>query len=225
MAENTGSKGRITASEYSAKSFAISLMVLCLAGTAAWFGYIQIFTKGLERLPTKVCDRAVERDLVIRTLPRTRTAEEGSSKRHEGEDLTFSCHVYTSADSILSGMARVEDASTQQWLNHYGASTDGDAVRVSAVGVEALAQLDSGSGISSVYVPCVPRGSRAKEANESYAIITEASVIGDGRASGAALRQAVTDFAYQLTQHTYELAECRDPRTLPDKLPRYEDDK
>jgi hypothetical protein len=137
----------------------------------------------------------------------------------------FSCHVFTSADSILSGMARVEDASVQQWLNHYGASTEGDAVRVSVDGAEALAELDLDNGNSSVYVPCVPRGVRADDANESYAIVTEASVIGEGRISGAALRQAVTDFAYQLTKHTYDVAECRDPRALPEELPRYEEDK
>ncbi|MEU0589713.1 hypothetical protein [Streptomyces sp. NPDC006132] len=225
MAENTGSKERFATSEYNAKTFAISLTVLCLVGAAAWFGYVQIFTKGLERLPSKVCDGAVERQVVIRALPRTRTAEEGASQRHEGEDLMFSCHIYTSADSILSGMTQVEDASVQQWLNHYGARTDGDTVRVSVDGAEALAELDSTNGTSSVYIPCVPRGVRADDANESYAIITEASIIGHGRASGVALRQAVTDFAYQLTKHTYELAECRDPRVLPKELPRYKDRK
>lgn len=48
-------------------------------------------------------------------------------------------------------------------------------------------------------------------------------MIGESRASGAALRQAVTDFAYQLTKHAYELAECQAPRTLPEELPRYEE--
>lgn len=202
-----------------AKGFLICLTVLCLVGAGAWFA----LTTGLERLPSKVCDGSVERDVVIRTLPRTRTAEEGANRRHEGEDLMFSCHIYTSADSILSGMARVEDASVQQWLSHYGASTHGGAVRVSADGVAALARLDSDSGSSSIYVPCTPRGVRAEDATESYAIVTESDVIGDSRLSGAALRQAVTDFAYQLTKHTYELAGCQDPRTLPEELPRYED--
>ncbi|MGW6927181.1 hypothetical protein ACWGA9_38960 [Streptomyces sp. NPDC054950] len=48
-------------------------------------------------------------------------------------------------------------------------------------------------------------------------------MIGDSRASGAALRQAVTDFAYQLTKHAYELAECQARRTLPEELPRYQE--
>ncbi|MEU3890020.1 hypothetical protein [Streptomyces sp. NPDC029041] len=223
MARIAASKERFATSEYTPKGFVISLTVLCLVGAAAWFGYVQIFTKGLERLPPKVCDGAVDRQVVIRTLPRTRTADEGASQRHERENIMFSCHIHTSAGSILSGMARVEDASVRQWLNHYGTSTRGDAVHVSVGDVEALAELDSSSGSSSVYIPCVPRGVRAKDANESYAIIAEAGVIGHGRVSGATLRQAVTDFTYQLTKHTYELAECQNPRTFPEKLPRYED--
>ncbi|WP_416977140.1 hypothetical protein [Streptomyces sp. T028] len=219
MAEDARSKER-AATKASVKGFLICLTVLSLVGAAAWFA----LTTGLERLPSKVCDGAVDRDVVIRTLPRTRTAEEGASKRHEGKDLMFSCHIYTSADSILSGMAQVEDASVQQWLNHYGGNTDGEAVRVSANGIEALAQLDVDSGNSSVYIPCVPRGVRSEEAKESYAIITEAGVVGEGRVSGAALRQAVTDFAYQVTKYAYELAECQGSRILPKKLPRYEDD-
>ncbi|MEU3932107.1 hypothetical protein AB0E85_08665 [Streptomyces sp. NPDC029044] len=223
MDRGTKNKERSATSEYTAKGFVISLTVLCLVGAAAWFGYVHIFTKGLERLPPKVCDGAVDRQVVIRTLPSTRTAEEGSNQRHEREDLMFSCHIHTSAGSILSGMARVEDASLQQWLNHYGSSADGGAIRVSVGGVEASAELDSSSGSSSVYIPCIPRGVRAEDANETYAIIAESGVIGHGRASGATLRQAVTDFAYQLTKHTYQMAECQNSRTLPEKLPRYED--
>ncbi|GHI04450.1 hypothetical protein [Streptomyces cellostaticus] len=37
------------------------------------------------------------------------------------------------------------------------------------------------------------------------------------------LRQALTDFAYQLTQHAYKLAECKDSRGFPKELPRYKD--
>ncbi|MFC9286679.1 hypothetical protein [Streptomyces sp. NPDC057052] len=218
MAEDAQSKEQ-EATKASAKGFLICLTVLCLVGAAAWFA----LTTGLERLPSKVCDGAVERDVVIRTLPRTRTAEEGATRRHEGKDLEFSCHIYTSADPILSGNARVDDASADSWFNHYGGTAGGDSVRVSANGVEALARLDRDSGSSYVYVPCVPRGVRASDASESYAVIAEAGVIGEGRVSGAALRQAVTDFAYQLLKHTYELAECQGTRNLPEDLPRYED--
>ncbi|MFF8322461.1 hypothetical protein ACF06V_35585 [Streptomyces bobili] len=210
------------ATKASAKGFLICLTVLSLVGAAAWFA----LTTGLERLPSKICDGAVERDVVIRVLPRTRTAEEGANQANMGEDLMFTCHVNTSADSILSGMARVQEASLQQWLNHYGEGADsrGNAVRVSVDGIETLAVLDSHSGSSSVYISCVPRGVQAENATEPYAIVAEAGVIGKARVSGAALRQAVTDFAYQITKHTYELADCQAPRTLPHDLPRYEED-
>ncbi|MFF4660207.1 hypothetical protein [Streptomyces sp. NPDC001381] len=219
MAEDARSRER-AATKASVKGFLICLTVLSLVGAAAWFA----LTTGLERLPSKVCDGAVDRDVVIRALPRTRTAEEGASKRHEGKDLMFSCHIYTSADSILSGMAQVEHTSVEQWLNHYGADTGDEIVRVSADGIEALARLDEDSGSSSIFIPCVPRGLRAEDAKESYAIITEAGVVGEGRVSGAELRQAVTDFAYQVTAHAYELAECQGSRLLPEELPRYEED-
>ncbi|MEV5489228.1 hypothetical protein AB0L47_14655 [Streptomyces bobili] len=220
MAEDARNK-EWEATKASAKGFVICLTVLCLVGAAAWFA----LTTGLERLPSKVCDGAVERDLVIRTLPRTRTAEEGASHRHEGKDLEFSCHIYTSADPILSGVAEVEDASVDSWFNRYGGMAKRDSVRISADGIEALARIDRDSGNSYVYIPCVPHEVRASDASESYAILAEASVIGEGRISGAALRQAVTDFAYQLAKHTYELAQCQgSTRDLPADLPRYEDE-
>ncbi|MGY1578228.1 hypothetical protein [Streptomyces sp. MN13] len=190
-------------------------------GGAVWFGYVQVFTKGLERLPTKVCEGAVERDVAIQTLPRTRTAEESSERRGQGEDFEFHCRIYTSTGSILTGAARVRDAYTQSWLRHYGVNEGSEVIRVSTNGVQALAALDDSHGTSSVYLACVPGGVQAEDATESYAIVTEASIVGEGRVSGAALRQAVTDFAYQLTQHAYELAECQAPRDLPEDLPRY----
>ncbi|MER5717732.1 hypothetical protein [Streptomyces sp. NPDC002132] len=216
MAEDALDKKR-AAGKASIKGFLICLTVLSVVGAAAWFG----LTTGLDRLPSRVCDNAVDRDVVIRTLPRTRTAEEGAEKRHEGKDLMFSCRIYTSSDSILSGMAQVQDASVQQWFNHYGANRGGTVVRVSTDGIEALARLDRNGGNSYIYIPCVPRGVRAEDAKQSYAIITQASVIGEGRVTGAALRQAVTDFAYQVTEHAYKLADCQGSRAFPEDLPRY----
>ncbi|MFF8927746.1 hypothetical protein ACF1AO_10825 [Streptomyces longwoodensis] len=191
----------------------LSLVILSLLGGGAWFA----LTTGLERLPKKVCDGAVDRDVAIRALPRTRTAGDGYSQRHEGEDLTFYCRVYTSAGSILTGRARVEDASSEAWLSRFGNST----VRVSTEGIEAIARLDRESGISYVYIPCAPRGVQAEDASEAYAVTAEASVVGDGRVSGAALRQVVTDFAYQVAVHTVDLAQCQGRPSLPGKLPRY----
>ncbi|MFF8728209.1 hypothetical protein ACF073_17195 [Streptomyces sp. NPDC015171] len=216
MGDRSGS-GRRGVGEYSAKKLVACVVGLLLVGTGAWFA----LTTGLDRLPSKVCDGAVERDLVIRTLPRTRTAEEGSERRREGVDLRFSCHVYTSADSILSGVARVDDASPQAWLSHYGGSPARRTVRVSSDGIEALAEVDGDGGSSSVYVPCDPRGVRAGDADRTYAVVAEAQVVGKARVSGTALGQALTDFAYRLTEHAYELAGCEKPRDFPDELPRY----
>jgi hypothetical protein len=215
-------KAQISA-PYGMRSFILTLTSLCIAGLVTWFGYVHIFTKGLERLPERICENSVRRDLVVQILPRTRTADEGSGRRNGGKELSFSCRVYTSAGPILSGSARIDDASVETWLDHYGGSTDRDAVRVAANDIEALARLDRESGNSYIYVPCVPNGIRAGDANEFYAIVSEASVIGNSRVSGVALRQAVTDFAYELAKHTYKLAECQGHRNIVGKLPRYED--
>ncbi|MFS4097454.1 hypothetical protein [Streptomyces sp. AF1A] len=55
------------------------------------------------------------------------------------------------------------------------------------------------------------------------ALVAEADVIGKSRVSGAALGQALTDFAYQLTRHAYDLAGCKGARDFPAQLPRYGD--
>ncbi|MGW2081192.1 hypothetical protein ACWCOW_30385 [Streptomyces sp. NPDC001939] len=52
-------------------------------------------------------------------------------------------------------------------------------------------------------------------------MITEARVIGRSRVKGAALRQALTDFACQLAQHAYKVGECQKPLEFPQELPRY----
>ncbi|MGW5368171.1 hypothetical protein ACWER6_07620 [Streptomyces sp. NPDC004009] len=218
MADRSDS-GAQGARQYSAKKFVACVAGLLLVGTGVWFA----LTTGLERLPSKVCDGAVDRGLVIRTLPRTRTADEGAQRRREGADLRFSCHINTSADSILSGVARVDDASPQTWLAHYGGSGVRRTVRVSSDGIEALAEIDGDSASSSVYVACTPRGVRTDSANQSYAVVAEAHVVGKTRVSGVALGQALTDFAYQLTKHAHELAECRETRRFPAELPRYKD--
>jgi hypothetical protein len=53
-------------------------------------------------------------------------------------------------------------------------------------------------------------------------VVGEAWLHGPAKAKGVALRQALTDFAYQVTQHAYASAECKAPRNFPKELPRYE---
>ncbi|ARP71804.1 hypothetical protein LK06_019695 [Streptomyces pluripotens] len=90
-------------------------------------------------------------------------------------------------------------------------------------GVEALAQMDGDIGSASIYVPCAPANVEEGSASQAYALVAEAGVTGKSRATGAELRQALTDFAYQLTQRAYGLAECKTPRAFPEQLPRYKD--
>ncbi|MFJ4811536.1 hypothetical protein [Streptomyces longwoodensis] len=216
MAESTRETER-AATRYAVKWIVLSLVILSLLGGGAWFA----LTTGLERLPKKMCDGAVERDLAIRALPRTRTADDSYDQRSGGTEIEYACRVYTSAGSILTGRAEVNDVSPANWVEHFVGASQHDAVKVSVGGIEAMARLDRESGISYVYVPCAPRDFQAEDASEAYAVTAEASVVGDGRVSGAALRQVVTDFAYQVAVHTVDLAQCQGRPSLPGKLPRY----
>ncbi len=136
----------------SAKGFFVGLTVLCVAGAAVWFGYVQFFTKGLDHLPAKVCDGTVERDTVKQVLPSARSAEEGSKRQSSGEDLTFYCHVDTSGDASLWGEARIRPLSRADWLESYQESGDGSRLsRASVDGIEALARSDD--KYAAVYVP------------------------------------------------------------------------
>ncbi|MGW2720335.1 hypothetical protein [Streptomyces sp. NPDC001492] len=218
MAENRGPK----ATRHGAKGLLFSLTALSLAGVGIWFGYVQFFTKGLEHLPSKICGGTVERGMVIQVLPSARSAEEGSKRQNAGDDFTFYCHVVTSGDSSLWGEARVRPVSKTDWIKSYrGNGGDNQIIRTSVDGIEAVAQLDTEH--AEVYVPCVPPAVPSYNASEDYAVITTVEADGDVKATGTALRQTLTDIAYQLTKHTYKLAECQDPRDFPEELPRYGD--
>ncbi len=199
---------------------ALGAVALCLVG-GGWFGYQQLFTKGLDKLSAAVCDKAVTRETVVRVLPDSRSADQSAERSGSGTNFSFRCRVVTSGDSFLSGEVKIQDASERTWADFYGSHAGTTLLRSSADGVEALAQLDNHHGTASVYVPCVPRGAQADTASESYALVAEARAIGDTRSTGTSLRQAVTDFAYQLTKHAYELGDCRQPHTFPAELPRY----
>ncbi|MFI8238826.1 hypothetical protein ACIF83_16400 [Streptomyces sp. NPDC085866] len=212
--------------EYSAKNFLLSLAGLCLAGLVVWFGYVQFFTKGLEHLPVTMCENTVERDQVVQVLPQARSAEEASMHQNAGDDFTFYCHVVTSSASSLWGETRVRPVSKADWLESYrGSGGDKRIIRASADGIEAVAQLDPEDGVAAVYVPCAPPAVPSSDASEDYAVITEVSVrtYEDPKATGTALGQTLTDIAYQLTEHAYKLAECKESRDFPAKLPRYKD--
>lgn len=213
-----GIPGRV-APQYTVKGFFIGLTIVGLV-SGAFFLY---FIKGLYLLPDKVCDGAVQRDIAIRTLPRARAAEEWADQGGTGRRFSFACRVSTSGDSIMSGQVDLRKSSKAAWVDSYGSLAADHVIRVSKDGVEALAQMDSDTDSSaSVYVPCVPTNMKEGDASHTYALVANAAVTGKSRATGTELRQALTDFAYQLTKHAYKLAECKDPRSFPEKLPRYE---
>jgi hypothetical protein len=212
--------------EYSVKRLFICVIAFCLTAVAIWFGYIQFFTKGLEHLPSKMCENTVDRDMVIDVLPSARSAKEGSDRQNSGDDLTFYCHVATSSDSSLWSQAGVRPVSKEKWLKSYrGSGGDSRIIRVSVDGIEAVARLDPEDTEAGVYVSCVPPTVPSYNASAAYAVITEVNVSGDAKATGATLRQTLTDVAYRLTEHVYKLAECKAPRDFPDELPRYENHK
>ncbi|MFG2120559.1 hypothetical protein [Streptomyces sp. NPDC048710] len=197
--------------------FFVALGLFCGAG---WL----FLNKGLYLLPDKMCEGTLERDMVKEVLPRAQSADSGSDRQGAGDDLTFWCHVTTSDDVSLSGEARVQPASPEEWLEAYrGSGIRHRIIRVSVGDIEALAQIDPSADTSSVYVPCAPPGVPAYNASESYAVIGETRVYGRPKATGVPLRQALTDFAYQLSKHAYKLAECKAPRDFPAELPRYKD--
>lgn len=196
--------------------FFVALGLFCGAG---WL----FLNKGLYLLPDKMCEGTLKRDMVKQVLPRAQSADSGSDSQGAGDNLSFWCHVTTSDDVSLSGEARVQSVSQQQWLDNYRESGARHVIHVSVGDIEGLAQIDPGTDTSSVYVPCVPPAVPSYNASEPYAVIGETRVYGSAKATGVPLRQALTDFAYQLSKRAYKLAECKAPRDFPAELPRYKD--
>jgi hypothetical protein len=218
------SSGQLTGRrDDSLRHFFLSLAFFAVLGVSVWFGYVQIFTKGLERLPAKVCEGAVPRDLPIAALPPVRSAHQWSEHGGHGRNFSLDCAVYA-GDSILSGRATLNNATVQNWLVHYQARGDKGVLRVSAdsAGVEALAVLDDGGRTSAaVYIPCRPRYIPPGEPSGPYGIIVEGAVVGESRVTGAVLGQVLTDFSYQLAKRAYRLADCQGLPDFPEQLPRY----
>lgn len=186
-----------------------------------WFSYQEFFTKGLDNLPSRVCDEGVERDTVRRVLPDTRSAEEGADTNGSGDSFMFSCRVYTANDSILSGEAKIQDSSQKAWEKYYkfyGGEPKGEIGQSSSDGIYALSKED----FASVYVPCIPNGSRPDVASQEYAMVTEVRVIGESRTTGIDLQQALADFAYEMTRHAYITGKCQNAHQFPEELPRFE---
>jgi hypothetical protein len=208
--------------EYSGKRLIASLLGLGLAGTGIGFALHYALTSGLERLPDRMCEGALARSTVKQALPKARSADTGSRTLGAGSDLELWCYVNTSGDSALSGEARVQPLSQEEWLEYYrGAGGQNRVIRLSAGDMEAVARIDPDEDTTSVYVPCAPPSVPSYNASEPYAVVAETRVDGAAGAEGVPLRQTLTDFAYQLSRHAYELAECEPHRDFPAELPRY----
>ncbi len=186
----------------------------CVVVAGAVFGYVEVFTKGIDRLPEKPCGGAVDRGLAADALPSARKAEERGRLTSPDDLFFFSCYVRTD-DSIISGEVQAGRATEDTWQESHRSDREDGAVPVSAGEVKALA-LPTRAWI---YVPCTPR--RTEEgAKERRSLTVRARTIGETRLQGAALRQVVLDFAYQMLRHAYEAGECEEAIALPEELPR-----
>jgi hypothetical protein len=205
----------------SVKTFLSILLILGMFCGAGW----AFLNKGLYLLPNKMCDGTLERDTVKWVIPKARSADSGFDSQGAGDDITFPCHVTTSNDSIPSGKAQVEPVSRDQWLEYYRSSgKQNQLFHVSVGNIEALAQINSSANTSSVYVPCTPPFVPSYNSTQPYAVFGEAWIRKSANAKSVPLRETLTDFAYQLTQHAYKLAECKKSRAFPKELPRYGSD-
>ncbi|MCX4511319.1 hypothetical protein OHA27_13580 [Streptomyces sp. NBC_01619] len=196
------------------KKRATTLGLGCLVVAGVVFGYLEVFTKGIDRLPARPCDGAVDRETAARALPSARSAEERGKLRRGRGNYFFACYVRTSGGSVISGEVQPGDASPSGWRASY--TSDGKVSEVSVGDVKALTLEDS----SAVYVPCTPPGETPGEAQQTYVLTVDARTIGETRVRGNELRQVLADFAYRLARHTYRAVECQEARTFPDDLPR-----
>ncbi|MFD5951549.1 hypothetical protein ACFWAZ_38140 [Streptomyces collinus] len=185
----------------------ITVAALTLA-VGGFFGYLEVFTKGIDRLPERPCAGAVDRSTVKSLLPAARSAKDRGESTGVGKDFTFFCRVLTSADHIVSGESDLQDVTSKTWLSGYRqeAGESRGELRQGSSGHAKTLTLDR---LASVYVPCTPPGARPDDALQQYALITEARVIGDSRIHGSALRKALTEFAVDLSDHAYKVGKCR----------------
>lgn len=193
----------------------------CFLAVGGFFGYQQIFTKGIDRLPARPCAGAVDRSIVAETLPDSRTADERGkiTTTSASNQFTFWCYV-NAGGSIVSGEAESGFATEEVCRQAYQEKRGRDPVSVSAGDVKAIAL----SGLATVFVPCTPPRQADHAAKRTHSLTTEVRTIGESRVQGIALRQVLMDFAYQLTKHAYKTGECKEAREFPDELPRIKAD-
>lgn len=197
------------------KNFTIcaTLSAITLGG---FFGYIEIFTKGLERLPPKVCSKAVDRSLAISALPATRKATEHGTLTIYSRDFSFHCTVHT-IDSAISGAAEIKGSSISNWRKSNTLTWRGKPISVSSGGFSAIAH----DNFATVYVRCRSLTVPDPSPTRPRVLIVRAQTIGPTRAKEMKLREILTDFAYQVARHAHKAGKCLPSIDIPDELPRY----
>ncbi|MFE9824185.1 hypothetical protein ACFYSH_18940 [Streptomyces sp. NPDC005791] len=203
------------------KRMAKQALVGFVVAVLGFFGYVKIFTEGIERLPAEVCSGAADREIAEEVLPSTMTASqrgERGAAYSNSRGTVFFCHVKTHGeDSILSGEVRVNDVSVAKWREGHSGG-DEKPREVEAEGIVAMTTSD---GVS-VYVSCTRPDQEGQKPLQAYALIADTRTIGDTRVSGAELQQHVADFAYQILRHTYKVEKCKEGQVFPAGLPRFE---
>ncbi|MGW7045939.1 hypothetical protein ACWGDT_25265 [Streptomyces avermitilis] len=190
----------------------IGFLIACMG---AFFGYEQLAENGLDDLPSKPCNGAVDRTTVANVLPDAKKAEERGKHTDPGKEFKFYCSVKTDNGSILSAEAEARDAAEKTWSTFYDQSRSGNKVEVPAGDAHVL----SWPKFSAVYILCTPPGRKASEAVQSYALTVDARIIGKSRVQGNELRRALTSFALQVSEYAHEAGKCQESATYPTTSP------
>ena len=194
---------------------AAATVVLAVCGV---LGYVEVFTKGIDRLPEKPCAGAVDRDLAARALPSARKAEERGKLTASSalDTFTYWCYVRTD-EALISGEAQSGIATVDSWRERHSSPGGEESGSLSVNGVHVSVRSEPATAF--VYIPCTtPR--HAGDGHDAHSLTTEARTVGETRAQGAELHEILADFAYQLARHAYRVGECQEPREFPDELPR-----
>jgi len=195
-----------------------ALLAITLTSGLAIFailGYREIFLDGVEDLPERVCEGAVESATAAKVLPDTRKVTENSDRGRPGDERIFSCSLKTEEESILLAEARMHNASPDTWRKFYASSKGGNSVPLPGE-VDSL----SWPRDASIYIPCTPPEPEGDSGKQPYALIISAEMFSESRVSGKELRQAVVDFAFQVAERAYRVAECKERTDFPLAPPR-----
>ncbi|MGW0734193.1 hypothetical protein [Streptomyces sp. NPDC002851] len=207
---------KIAAKSKRTRRVLIGVLLLAVLGVALPFGYHKIFRSGIDNLPEQPCDGAVMKTTAVEILPTARDVSESSRSTAPGRRFTFNCALTTSDDSILSAWVSSYDSSAETAWKFYSQNIRNQGKPVSVPGnIEAR----SWSRQTVVYLKCTPPDMDPEDAVEAYSLAVESKIVGESKIHGKALRQALTDFAFQAAEHSFRLAECQEHIKFPKNPP------